>query len=102
MERFMQWATENLQWNKPDLFGIYVITAALLFICLIGVLRKKAAFLVGFIARMTAGCACIVIVNEILNYYQMDMTVGLNALTLLTCSILGIPGVCLLYGLLFL
>ena len=60
------------------------------------------AFLIGCIVRLASGGVAIFLVNAILSYYHVEVLVGINAISLLTSAILGIPGVCLLYALLYL
>lgn len=51
-----------------------------------------------FIIRAICGMAIIFVVNLFLADQGIALNVGFNAVSLLTSSILGIPGVALLYG----
>lgn len=53
---------------------------------------------VNFIVRAIFGLGMIFFVNEFLATRGFENLVGLNAISLLTSGVLGIPGVCLLYG----
>lgn len=102
MAVFFDWLTNTLQINKTEAYSMVALLAVLVLVLTIGALKRKAAFLVGFMIRMTGGVAMILVVNSILSYYQISRLVGINAISLLTSAILGIPGVCVLYAILFL
>ena len=51
-----------------------------------------------FLVRMMIGVALIFLVNQFFVEKEMDVTVGLNPVTAITSGTLGVPGVCLLYG----
>lgn len=53
---------------------------------------------VNFIVRAIFGLGLIFFANEFLATRGFENLVGLNGISLLTSGILGIPGVCLLYG----
>ncbi|MDD3403859.1 MAG: pro-sigmaK processing inhibitor BofA family protein [Hespellia sp.] len=53
---------------------------------------------VNFIVRAIFGLGLIFFINEFLSTRGFETMVGLNVISLLTSGILGIPGVCLLYG----
>jgi len=54
--------------------------------------------IVNFIVRAIVGMAIIFFVNQYLDYRDISVSVGLNAVSFLTSGIFGIPGVALLYG----
>lgn len=56
---------------------------------------------VNFIVRAIIGMGIIYFVNEYLAYRDISVTVGMNAFTFLTSGVLGVPGVALLYGIMF-
>lgn len=97
----MVWLHENLHMTDNEIFGLGIIIAAFLLVCLIGILKSKAAFLVRAFVRMISGIACIILINQILSYYHFDIIVGINLISFLTCAILGIPGAFLLLSLVF-
>lgn len=54
-----------------------------------------------FILRGILGLGIVYLVNQILELNGISVAVGLNLCTLLIAGSLGIPGVGLLYGILF-
>lgn len=63
--------------------------------------NKLASAVVNFIIRAILGMGLIYFVNLYVLPDSNTLTVGLNAVSFLTTGSLGIPGVCLLYGILF-
>lgn len=61
----------------------------------------RPGIIVNFLIRALVGMALIFFVNEFLSSRGIDTGVGLNAVTFLTSGTLGIPGVALLYGIIF-
>lgn len=61
----------------------------------------RPGIIVNFLVRALIGMALIFFVNEFLSSRGIDAAVGLNAVTFLTSGTLGIPGVALLYGIIF-
>ena len=56
---------------------------------------------VNFIIRMFIGVLLIFLVNQFLMTYGVEEQVGINPVTAVTAGTLGVPGVCLLYGIVF-
>lgn len=54
--------------------------------------------LVNFFVRMFIGVLLIFLVNQFLVMYEVEEQVGINPVTAVTAGTLGVPGVCLLYG----
>ena len=54
-----------------------------------------------FIIRMFIGVMLIFLVNQFLVTYEIKEQVGINPVTAVTAGALGVPGVCLLYGIVF-
>lgn len=54
-----------------------------------------------FVLRAILGLGAVYLVNQFLELKGIPVAVGLNLCTLLVSGILGIPGVGLLYGILF-
>lgn len=102
MNEKFTWLTDTFRLTEMDYFGIVAIVAVCFVILILVALKQKAKFMIGLLVRMTSGIASIYFVNSILSYYHISTLVGINAVSLLTSAILGIPGVCLLYALLFL
>lgn len=63
--------------------------------------NKLASAIVNFIVRAILGMGLIFFINQYLLSDENALNVGLNAVSFLTTGSLGIPGVCLLYGILF-
>ena len=62
--------------------------------------EERPGIIVNFFIRALIGMALIFFVNEFLSSKGVNAAVGFNAVTFLTSGTLGIPGVCLLYGIL--
>lgn len=63
--------------------------------------NKKTPFLINFIIRAILGMGLIFFANQYLDYRNIEVSVGLNLISFLTSGMLGIPGVGLLYGIMF-
>lgn len=64
-------------------------------------MEKKTPFIVNFVIRAILGMAVIFFVNQYLDFRNIPVSVGLNLISFLTTGTLGIPGVCMLYGIMF-
>ena len=64
-------------------------------------MERKTQWVVNFLVRAIVGCALIFFANEFLTAQGISAHVGLNPMTFLTSGTLGIPGVALLYGIVF-
>lgn len=62
--------------------------------------QKTTLFLVKFIIRAILGMGLIFFINQYVIPDENTWKVGLNAVSFLTSGTLGVPGVCLLYGIL--
>ena len=63
--------------------------------------NKWGNMVVNFVIRAILGMGLIYFINQYLLPGDNALNVGLNAVSFLTTGSLGIPGVCLLYGILF-
>ena len=63
--------------------------------------NKISQVFVNFVIRGIFGVCTIFFVNQILVMQEIPVMVGLNLCTFLTAGTLGIPGVGLLYGIMF-
>lgn len=63
--------------------------------------NKLTNIIVNFIIRAILGMGLIYFINQYVLPTDNTFNVGLNAISFLTTGSLGIPGVCLLYGILF-
>lgn len=62
---------------------------------------KGMEWLLNVVVRGVLGLGIIYMVNQVLANEGIDLMVGLNAITFITSGILGIPGVGLLYGMMW-
>ncbi len=77
--------------------GIIAIVIVCLVVLCLGNLRKKSVSFVNFIQRGIIGFLAILGMNKLFSVLGISLFVGVNFWTLLTCAILGIPGVCMLF-----
>lgn len=60
--------------------------------------KKFVTAVIKFFIRAIVGMTLIFFINQFVIPDDSSINVGLNALSFLTSGSLGIPGVCLLYG----
>lgn len=63
--------------------------------------NRKPPFFINFIIRAILGMGLIFFANQYFDYRNIEVSVGLNLISFLTSGMLGIPGVGLLYGIMF-
>lgn len=63
--------------------------------------KKHGGVVINFIIRAVVGIGLIFFVNKYFDYRNIPVSVGMNEISFLTTGFLGIPGVLLLYGILF-
>ena len=68
-------------------------------VLLVGAVKKKVEWLLNIVMRSILGTIAIYFVNGGLAAMGISLGVGINAVTVLTSGILGIPGLLALYGL---
>lgn len=83
---------------QDKFISFIIMLGALAAVLLIGALKKRAEWLLTFLFRSVVGCVFIYFANLLLASYNMQIAIGLNPVTVLTCGILGFPGVLLLYA----
>jgi inhibitor of the pro-sigma K processing machinery len=71
------------------------------FVLILTVSKHKRNYIPVFLQRGIFGAVMIFGLDKLFAYFAIELFVGLNVWTLLTSAILGIPGVCLLFGLSF-
>lgn len=59
---------------------------------------ERLGFFGTFLVRALFGVMIIFCVNQFLDFQGFEAAVGVNEVSFLTCGILGIPGIALLYG----
>lgn len=62
--------------------------------------HKLASVIINFVIRAILGMGLIFFIDQYVLPSENALNVGLNAVSFLTTGTLGIPGVCLLYGIL--
>ncbi|MBO5282143.1 MAG: pro-sigmaK processing inhibitor BofA family protein [Lachnospiraceae bacterium] len=82
--------------NQQVIFLALGICAVLL---LIGAWRKKLEWLLNLLLRGVLGTVAIYFINLVLAGQGYAALVGINPATVLTCTVLGFPGLAALYGL---
>ena len=60
--------------------------------------KRSYSFLFAFLTRAILGMTLIFFINQCILPPNSSINVGLNPISFLTSGTLGIPGVCLLYG----
>lgn len=60
--------------------------------------NKITGIVINFVIRAIVGMTLIFFINQYVLPDDSSINVGLNAVSFLTSGTLGIPGVCLLYG----
>ena len=63
--------------------------------------NKFISIIINFFIRAVIGMALIFFINQFVLPDENSLNVGLNTISFLTTGSLGIPGVCLLYGILY-
>lgn len=81
------------------------IFAIIIVVCLIfigvSIVKKRFDLLIDFLLRSFVGTAGIYLLDFVLTISGYQITVGVNAFTILSNGLLGLPGFILLYGLAF-
>lgn len=78
--------------------GIAVILGICVLILLIGLLKRRAEFLLNFVVRVVVGVAAIYFTNQLFVSQGSSIAVGINPVSLVTIGLLGFGGYGLLYG----
>lgn len=88
--------TGDVDMNK-EIGSIAIVVICLLVVC-VGLLKKRAEFLLTFLVRMVVGGIAIFFTNKFFASQEIDLMVGINPISILTVGILGTGGFALLYG----
>lgn len=75
--------------------SIILVCAVVLGIVL---LKKKVELILNFLLRGVFGGILIYFLNAAMVFFELEVQVGINATSLLTCAILGFPGVFMLFS----
>lgn len=79
--------------------GIFLIVGACVLVLLIGAVRGRMEWLLNVVMRGILGTVAMYFINSTLASIGIYLGVGINAVTVLTSGILGLPGLMALYGL---
>ena len=80
--------------------GIWIV-AGLVAVLFLGMVKNKAEMILNFLMRGMAGMLMLYFANHYLEGYLPQLKPGYNWLTFALCGLLGLPGVLLIYGILF-
>ena len=75
-----------------------LFVTACVIVLLFGAIRTKMEWMLNIVMRSILGTVAIYFINTVLTAVGISLGVGINALTILTSGILGIPGLLALYG----
>lgn len=78
--------------------GMIYLAGVCALILLIAGWQKRMVVLRNFFLRLVIGMAVIFAVNVILEKTGIDVSVGMNPISVFTAGALGLPGVAMLYG----
>lgn len=81
--------------------GMLLVVGICVMVLLIGFLRRKAELILNFLVRSVLGTMGIYLINMILGQLGVAVSVGINAISVLTVGTLGTGGIGLLYGIVF-
>lgn len=79
--------------------GMFIIAAACGAVLLIGVMKQRMEWLLNIAMRSILGTIVMYFVNYVLKTAGIILGIGINPVTVLTCGILGFPGILGLYAL---
>lgn len=82
-----------------DQIGIVSIVVVCVIVLLVGAMRKRLEWLLNLLMRSILGIVAIYFINNTLAAQGISLGIGINAVTVLTCGILGIPGLMVVYAL---
>lgn len=78
--------------------GMIAIVIICVVLVLLAAIKRKAEWLLNLVMRSILGTLAIYFINGGLSIAGYSLGIGLNAITVLTSAILGIPGLLALYG----
>ena len=82
--------------NMLGVTAVIVICGAVL---IMGVMKRKMEWLLNIFMRSILGTIAIYFINNGLESAGINLSVGINPITVLTSGILGLPGLAAIYGL---
>lgn len=88
--------------DRPQVFDFTqsagIIIAMCVIVLCIGLFRKRLDLLFRLGLRFICGAVGIYVINQLASQSVSDLVIGMNPVTLLAGTILGFPGLALLYG----
>lgn len=78
--------------------GAGMIVVMCLLVLAIVLFRRRMRLLLGLVLRFLCGVAGIYLVNLLMERAAFEAEIGINPVTVLVTTILGIPGLAMLYG----
>ncbi|MGN1158917.1 MAG: pro-sigmaK processing inhibitor BofA family protein [Lachnospiraceae bacterium] len=78
--------------------GAGMIVVMCLFVLAIVLFRRRMQLILGLVLRFLCGVAGIYLVNLLMERAAFEAEIGINPVTVLVTTILGIPGLAMLYG----
>lgn len=79
--------------------GVLLVIGGLAAILLAVAWRRRLEWLINLLLRGVLGAVAIYFINLVVSGQGYPVLVGINPATVLTCSVLGFPGLAALYGL---
>ena len=83
--------------NHPE--NLLWLAGAAVLLLILSFFARKAEWLINFVLRSIMGTIAIYFINIGVTFLGFTTVVGINAVSILTTGILGIPGIVMLYGL---
>ena len=83
-------------------YGIAIIAGVCLLILVVGIIKRKAEILLNFAARMVVCFICAYFLNSFFASKGIDVSIGINLISVLTFGSLGLCGMAALNGILLL
>ena len=78
--------------------GAGMIVVMCLLVLAIVLFRRRMQLILGLVLRFLCGAAVIYLVNLLMERAAFEAEIGINPVTVLVTTILGIPGLAMLYG----
>lgn len=78
--------------------GAGMIVVMCLLVLAIVLFRRRMQLILGLMLRFLCGVAGIYLVNLLMERAAFEAEIGINPVTVLVTTILGIPGLAMLYG----
>ena len=84
------------EFTSQNYMYIFIVCVCL-FVLFLPSFQKKRRLVLGLVERGILGFVTIIGLDQLFSYLALDLFVGVNVWTLLSCTILGFPGVCMLF-----